>query len=90
MKRTLIALLALSGMACASSITLSNDNSGTLVVHMNVETFATIAGTGFDGAGEVTNLFSYTGTWQDNTPAKLEVQSNGSSASHITGLYFNW
>lgn len=90
MKRTLIAIFALGSMASAADFELNDLTAGTVVVNLNPTLMKDIAGNGFGGAGDAITFAKFTGTWQNNDTASLGIANNGSSTSHVTGLYNAW
>ena len=91
MKKTIIALLSLSGVAMGTSITLDpNYTSGTVLVTLDVDSFSLKNGGNFTGGADAITLFEFSGTWSNEETGNMGVCSNGSSTGHYTGFYGTW
>ena len=102
MKKTIIALLALGGIAMGADssvvvdvtdVTSSNKTtsftsmtSGTVAVTLNVEAFKSLGGEVYSGSQTV--LFKLTGEWEDGQSGSMGVANNGDASKN--GLYGAW
>ncbi len=91
MKKTIIALLALSGIAMGAEETFdAATKTATIALTLDVDALKSISDVSFDGATETPNFFMFNGSWQGGDVGSLGIANNGSSTTDTTGLYGSW
>ena len=61
--------------------------NATVALTLDVNAMKAIAGVNFSGASVANVISAFTGTWGDSSSGELGVCNNGSSSSHISGIY---
>ena len=92
MKKTIIALLALGGIAMGAEETFdAATKTATIALTFDVAALEAISDVNFTGyTASKPNFFMFTGTWGDGTSGSLGLANNGSSSSDTTGMYSSW
>ena len=90
MKKTLITLLALGGLACGAD-SFATTKTATIALTFNVDALESISDVNFTGNGSTKpNFFMFTGSWANNEAGQLGLANNGSSSSDTTGVWSSW
>ena len=90
MKKTLITLLALGGLACGAD-SFTSTKTATIALTFNVDALESISDVNFTGNGSTKpNFFMFTGSWANDVAGQLGLANNGSSGSDTTGVWSSW
>ena len=92
MKKTIIALLALGGIAMGAEQTFdAATKTATIALTFDVAALEAISDVNFGGdATTKPNFFMFTGTWADGDSGSLGLANNGSSTGDTSGMWSSW
>ncbi len=92
MKKTIIALLALGGIAMGAEETFdAATKTATIALTFDVAALEAISDVNFNGDGATKpNFFMFTGTWGSGESGSLGLANNGSSGNDTTGMWSSW